>query len=56
MLGPDQQTWQALGASTTVTATGVVTGVYVPAGAVRAVVTGGSGETGIYATLSSELN
>ncbi len=56
VLGPDGATWQALGASTTVTAAGNVTGVYVPAGPVRAVLTGAAGASGIYVTLTAELS
>jgi hypothetical protein len=55
VIGPDGQTWQALGASTTVTATGAVTGLQIPAGPVRCVVTGGP-PTGLYATLCASLD
>jgi hypothetical protein len=55
-IGADGQTWGAYSAATTVTADGVVQPVYLPAGPVRAAVTGGSGETGIYATLKAILN
>lgn len=55
-LGADGQTWGAYSAATTVTADGVVEPVYLPAGPVRAAVTGGSGESGIYATLTAILN
>jgi hypothetical protein len=48
-------TWLAFGASTTVTATGIVSPVYLPVGAVRAVVTGGT-PSGVYAGLQAVLN
>ncbi len=55
VLADDGATWVALGASTTVTATGVVTPVYVPAGQVRAVVTVAT-PTGLYCSLAPVLN
>jgi hypothetical protein len=56
VLGPDNATWTAFSAATTVTAVGIVQPVYLPAGPVRAAVTGGSGETGLYASLKAVLN
>jgi hypothetical protein len=56
VIGPDGQTWQAFGSTTTVTATGLVAGLYIPAGPVRCTVTGGSGMSGIYASLAAALN
>jgi hypothetical protein len=50
------QAWVALGASTTVTAAGIVAGVYVPAGAVRAVVSGANPSTALSAGLRAALN
>lgn len=55
-IGPDGQTWQAYSAATTVTAAGVVEPVYLPAGPVRAVVTGGTGISGLNASLTAILN
>lgn len=56
VLGPDGQTWTAFSTATTVTAVGIVSSISLPAGPVRAVVTGGAGLSGIYASLKAVLN
>ncbi len=48
-------TYQAVGASTTVTALAVVNGVYLPAGAYQAVITAGP-PSAMYASLVASLN
>ncbi|MDE2101961.1 MAG: hypothetical protein KGL39_32240 [Patescibacteria group bacterium] len=54
-LGADGLTWVAVGASTTVTAAAAVTGIYLPAGPYRVVVSNAA-PTALYASLTASLN
>jgi hypothetical protein len=56
VLGADGQTWTAFSTQTTVTAVGIVQPVYLPAGPVRAVLTGAAGASGVYAALTAISN